>query len=176
MDNILPLIYLLILLGSLSLVTVVIGKEVIKKRQMELQLATLQNKIRTKECEYKDYYNLGKIYLSKKLFDQAIIQFRYALKLWDLNDKEGLANLYNTVGFTYAETEQYEIAIYYYQEAIKYIKNYVAALNNLGFAYEKKQLISEAIKIYKEVIDYDSKNEIATSRLIVLSRRLRVSG
>jgi tetratricopeptide (TPR) repeat protein len=176
MDNILPLIYLLVLLGSLSVVTVIIGKEVIKKRQIELQLAELQNKIRTKECTYEDYYNLGKIYLSKKLFDQAIIQFRYALKLWDFDDTQGLANLYNTVGFTYAETEQYEIAIYYYQEAIKYIKNYVAALNNLGFAYEKKQLINEAINIYKEVIDYDSENEIATSRILVLSRRLRVSG
>jgi tetratricopeptide (TPR) repeat protein len=176
MDNILPLIYLLVLLTSLSLVTIIIGKEVIKKRQIELQLAELQNKIRTKECTYEDYYDLGKIYLSKKLFDQAIIQFRYALKLWDLEDTEGLANLYNTVGFTYAETEQYEIAIFYYQEAIKYIKNYIAALNNLGFAYEKKQLINEALRIYEEVINYDSENEVATNRILVLNRRLRISG
>jgi tetratricopeptide (TPR) repeat protein len=176
MDNILPLIYLLVLLASLSLVTVVIGKEVIKKRQIELELAELQNKIRTKECTYEDYYDLGKIYLSKKLFDQAIIQFRYALKLWDLEDTEGLANLYNTVGFTYAETEQYEIAIFYYQEAIKYVKNYIAALNNLGFAYEKKQLINEALQIYEEVTNYDSENEIATNRILVLNRRLRISG
>jgi tetratricopeptide (TPR) repeat protein len=176
MNNILPLVYLLVLLGSLSIVALIIGKEVIKKRNIELQLAELQNKIRTKECGYEDYYNLGKIYLSKKLFDQAIIQFRYALKLWDVEDKKGLANLYNTVGFTYAETEQYEIAIYYYQEAIKCINNYVAALNNLGFAYEKKQLIYEAIKIYEKVLYYDFENEIATSRMLVLNRRIRVSG
>jgi tetratricopeptide (TPR) repeat protein len=176
MNNILPLVYLLVLLGSLSIVTIVIGKEIIKKRQIELQLAELQNKIRIKECGCEDYYNLGKIYLSKKLFDQAIIQFRYALKLWDRDDREGLANLYNTVGFTYSETNQYEIAIYYYQEARKCIKNYIAALNNLGFAYEKKQLIYEAITIYREVLDYDSENEIATNRILVLSRRTRVSG
>ena len=43
MNNILPLVYLLVLLGSLSIVTIVIGKEIIKKRQIELQLAELQN-------------------------------------------------------------------------------------------------------------------------------------
>jgi len=96
--------------------------------------------------------------------------------MWDQTDKEGLASLYNTVGFTYAETQQYDIAIYYYQEAIKYVTNYIAALNNLGFAYEKKQAINEALKTYQQVINFEPENEIATSRIQILSRRVRISG
>ena len=176
MDNILPLIYLVILLGTLTIVSIILGKEVLKKRQIEFRLSELQNKIRTDKCDSEDYYNLGTIYLSKKLFDQAIIQFRYALKMWDQTDKEGLASLYNTVGFTYAETQQYDIAIYYYQEAIKYVTNYIAALNNLGFAYEKKQAINEALKTYQQVINFEPENEIATSRIQILSRRIKISG
>jgi len=72
MDNILPLIYLVILLGTLTIVSIILGKEVLKKRQIEFRLSELQNKIRTEKCDSEDYYNLGTIYLSKKLFDQII--------------------------------------------------------------------------------------------------------
>jgi tetratricopeptide (TPR) repeat protein len=111
--------------------------------------------------------------LSKKLFDQAIIQFRYALQLWDKNDKEGIANLYNTVGFTYSESNQYDLAIYYYNEAIKNLSNYTTALNNLGYVYEKKGSFVDAITIYNSVISYDSNNEVALDRLQILKRRVK---
>ena len=54
---------------------------------MEEALSELQVKVRSNIATGEDYYLLGTIYLSKKLFDQAIIQFRYALQLWDKNDQ-----------------------------------------------------------------------------------------
>jgi tetratricopeptide (TPR) repeat protein len=101
MDTLLPLVYLTVLLLILLILTLFLFRQIFQKRQVETILSELQIKVRANLATGEDYYLLGTIYLSKKLFDQAIIQFRYALQLWDKNDKEGIANLYNTVGFTY---------------------------------------------------------------------------
>jgi tetratricopeptide (TPR) repeat protein len=176
MENILPLTYLLILLTILSLLAFFLIKEILKKRRLENNLYEIQKKVRTNKADSEDHYLLGTLYLSKKLFDQAIIQFRYALKSWDVNDKEGLANLYNTIGFTYFESNQYDLAIYYYKEALKNLQTYTTAWNNLGYAYEKKKLFSEALESYSEVLTYDTENEVANSRFQILQRKVRNSG
>lgn len=173
MDNLLPLIYLTVLLAVLVLLTLFLFKQIFQKRKVEDALSELQLKVRSNNATGEDYYILGTIYLSKKLFDQAIIQFRYALQLWDKDDKEGIANLYNTVGFTYAESNQYDLAIYYYNEAIKNLTNYTIALNNLGYVYEKKGNLLDALKVYKSVVAYDQQNEVALDRLQVLQRRIK---
>nr|BDA97717.1 photosystem I assembly protein Ycf37 [Rhodomonas sp. NIES-698] len=176
MDSLLPLVYLSILLLVLVSLTLFLFKQIFQKRKVEEALSELQLKIRSNNANGEDYYLLGTIYLSKKLFDQAIIQFRFALQLWDKDDKEGIANLYNTVGFTYSESNQYDLAIYYYNEAIKSLENYTTALNNLGFVYEKKGSFLDALKVYESVIVYDKKNEVALNRLQILRRRLKQSG
>ena len=73
METILPFVYLLILLGLLSGITFFIIKEITKKREIESKLYELQKKIRENDSNSEDHYLLGTIYLSKKLFDQAII-------------------------------------------------------------------------------------------------------
>ena len=176
MDNVIPLLYLSILLISLPFLSFFIGRQIIQRKKIEDDLSVLQNKIRNNNASAKDYYELGAIYLSKKLFDQAILQFRYALQIWKNEDIEGISNLYNTIGFTYAETEQYELAIYYYQEALKNDENYTVAMNNLGYAYEKQRMISEAIQTYKRVVAKEPMNETAVSRIQVLKRRIPKSG
>jgi tetratricopeptide (TPR) repeat protein len=173
MDNLLPLVYLTVLLAVLTVLTLLLFKQIFQKRKIEEALSELQLKVRSQSATGEDYYLLGTIYLSKKLFDQAIIQFRYALQLWDKNDKDGIANLYNTVGFTYSESNQYDLAIYYYNEAIKSLSNYTTALTNLGYAYEKKGAFLDALETYKFVLSYDKENEIALSRLQLLQRRVR---
>jgi tetratricopeptide (TPR) repeat protein len=173
MDNLLPLVYLTVLLAVLILLTLFLFKQIFQKRKIEEALSELQLKVRSNNATGEDYYLLGTIYLSKKLFDQAIIQFRYALQLWDKNDNDGIANLYNTVGFTYSESNQYDLAIYYYNEAIKNLSNYTTALNNLGYAYEKKGAFLDALETYNSVLYYDKENEVALSRLQVLQRRVK---
>ena len=176
MDNIVPLLYLSILLFSLLTLSFFIGKQIIERKEIENNLSTLQNKIRNNNANAEDYYEIGSIYLSKKLFDQAILQFRYALQMWKNEDSEGISNLYNTIGFTYAQTEQYELAIYYYKEALKNDENYTVALNNLGYAYEKEKMINEAITSYIQALKTDPDNETAISRVQILKRRIPKSG
>jgi len=176
MDNIVPLLYLSILLLSLVLISIFISKQIIERRQIEDSLSVLQNKIRNNEASAEDYYELGSIYLSKKLFDQAILQFRYALQIWKNEDLGDISNLYNTIGFTYAETEQYDLAIYYYKEALKSDDGYTVALNNLGYAYEKQRMLDEAMATYKKVVEKEPSNETAISRIQILKRRIPKSG
>ena len=173
MDNLLPLVYLTVLLLVLLFLTVFLFKQIFQKKKVEEALSELQRKVRLNNATSEDYYLLGTIYLSKKLFDQAIIQFRYALQSWDKDDDEGIANLYNTVGFTYSESNQYDLAIYYYNEAIKKLSNYTTALNNLGYVYEKKGALKDAIKTYQTVISYNKENEVALNRLEILKRRIK---
>ena len=172
MNSFLPIIYLTIVTSILIVLIVFLFRQILQKKEIEQTLSNLQSKIRANNADNLDYYSLGIIYLSKKLFDQAILQFRCALKNWDQNDKEGLANVYNTIGFTYSETNQYDLAIYYYTESLKCLPNYITALNNLAYAYEKKQMPEKAIETYKQVLLYDNKNTIAQEKLEIISRRV----
>lgn len=173
MNNLLPILYLFILISSLGLLLFFLIKQIFQKREKENELSLLQQKLRSGSINYFEHYSLGVIYLSKKLFDQAIIQFSYALKKWDPLDIPGLANLYNTIGFTYFESEQFDLAIYYYKESINLIPNYIIALNNLAYAYEKKKSLRDAINTYKKVLSYDEKNATASEKFQSLTRRIK---
>lgn len=172
MNFLLPIAYLTLVTIVLAVLIYFLIKQILRKKETEQLLTSLQTKLRNKTANNVDYYSLGTIYLSKKLFDQAILQFRCALKEWDPNDNEGLANLYNTIGFTYFEANQYDLAIYYYLESIKQLPNYLVALNNLGYAYEKNQMLTKAAETYKQVLNYDNTNTIAKEKLDRISRRV----
>ena len=109
MNTLLPTLYLLILFVSLCTLFVFLFIQIVRKKEIETELSQLQKKNRSGSATPSDQYSLGVIYLSKKLFDQAIIQFSSALKNWDKLDTEGLATLYNTIGFTYIENEFKEL-------------------------------------------------------------------
>ena len=170
MTSLLPIIYLTLITTILALLIFFLVKQVLQKKETEQTLLTLQSKVRNKTATPVEYYSVGTIYLSKKLFDQAILQFRFALKEWDQTDSEGLANLYNTIGFTYFEAKQYDLAIYYYMEALKQVPEYITALNNLAYAYEKNQMLIKAAETYNQVLAYDNKNDIAKEKLERISR------
>ena len=174
MNSILPVIYLLILFISLVTLLTFLVRQILKKKELETELSELQKKLRSGSATAKDYYSVGVIYLSKKLFDEAILQFSKALKNWDKDDLEGLSNLYNTIGFTYFESEQFDVSIYYYKEAIALRPNYIVALNNLAYAYEKKRMLQDAVEVYSQVLTLDTENETANEKLITLKGRSKI--
>ena len=176
MNTLLATIYLGILLTILGLVFYFLISQISNKRKLEEDLRTLKNKIESGSATPNDYYSLGSIYLSKKLFDQAILQFSKALKNWDKNDLVGYSSLYNAIGFTYFESEQIDMSIYYYQEAVNLNPTYIIALNNLAHSYEKKRMFQKASEIYKKVLQYDKNNPVAEEKLEYTSRKIRNSG
>jgi tetratricopeptide (TPR) repeat protein len=174
MNNLLPTLYLVILFISLCVLLVFLFIQIIRKKETEIELSQLQKKNRSGSATPSEQYSLGVIYLSKKLFDQAIVQFSSALKNWDKLDTEGLATLYNTIGFTYFESGQYDVSIYYYKEAINLNSNYTIALNNLAYSYEKKKMIQEAIRTYSKVLTFDENNKTAIEKLLSLQKRSKI--
>lgn len=172
MDDNLPIVYLsglLILLGGLAVFVI---REIFKTRQVESTFANLQRKLAKEKGSAQEYYQLGSIYLDKKLYIQSVNLFQKALKVSDKIEPENQALIYNALGFAYFAQEQYDLAIRNYREAIKLYPEYAIALNNLGNVYEKKQLISKAVETYGETLKIDPNNKTAKRRFESLQKRV----
>ncbi len=173
-DRDLLTIYLTAFLLILSVTAFFIFRQILKTRKIESTLTKLERKLRTERGSVQEYYELGSIYLDKKLFSQANIILKKALKAEDA-DSISMAPVYNALGYAYFGQEQYDMAIRQYKEAIKIEPDYVKAMNNLGHAYEQKKLATQAVEIYDRVLTIDPKNETAKRRGETLRRRSVVS-
>jgi tetratricopeptide (TPR) repeat protein len=168
----LPVGYLLILVGLLASASWFVIRQVLRTRQAEGQFGKLQTKVREKTAAAADYYELASLQLDKKLYRQAITNLQQAIKQGEAEPDEAKALIYNALGFAYAAQEQYDLAIRQYKDALKYNPSYPTVLNNLGFAYEKKQLIKQALEVYNEVLQIDPDNKTAKARHKSLSKRI----
>jgi tetratricopeptide (TPR) repeat protein len=168
----LPIIYISTLLAILVFAAIYILKEVIKTRKQESTFSRLQNKLKKEKGTAEEYYELGSLYLDKKLFVQSITLLNKALKANKELPLENQALIHNAMGYAYFAQEQYDIAIRQYKEALKLYPEYVIALNNLGNVYEKKQMIVKAVEMYQEALKYDPDNSTAQHRAKSLEKRL----
>lgn len=175
MSEKLPTVYLSILLVLLFIAAIVILIEIIKTRRSENSFSRLQKKLKQEKGTALEYYELGSLYLDKKLFVQSISLFQKALKAEKKLEPENQALIYNAMGYAYFAQEQYDIAIRQYKEALKLYPEYVVALNNLGNVYEKKQMTVKALETYEQALKYDPKNKTAKNRAESLSKRFAVS-
>lgn len=167
----LPIIYLVAFLLLLAVAGVSVAIQIFKTRKIESSLGKLENKIKNQAGTAQEYYELGSIYLDKKLFVRAIAMLQKALKAEGL-EPEQQAPVYNALGYAYFAQEQYDLAIRQYKEAIKLEPEYVVAINNLGHAYEQKKLTSQALEMYEQALNLDPKNVTAKRRSESLRRRL----
>ncbi|HEY9703057.1 MAG TPA: tetratricopeptide repeat protein, partial [Allocoleopsis sp.] len=167
MESILPIGYVGLLIVLLSLAALFILQQTLKTRKIESTLSKLQNKLKNEKGTFQEYYELGSIYLDKKLFVQAISLFQKAIKAAE-DTEENIAPIYNALGFAYFGQEQYDLALRNYKEAVRLAPTYVIALNNLGHAYEHKKLNSQALETYEEVLKLEPNNAIAKRRVEVL--------
>jgi tetratricopeptide (TPR) repeat protein len=175
MDNNLAAVYLLILLIFLAGAAFGVFRQILKTRRIEGTLARLQKKLTKEKGTAQEYYQLGGIYLDKKLYAQAIATFQKALKAAEQEEaenSENIALIYNGLGFTYFAQDQYDLAIRNYKEALKLDPSYVTALNNLGHAYERKNLTAQALQVYEQALQSEPKNSTAQRRAESLRKRI----
>jgi tetratricopeptide (TPR) repeat protein len=168
MDSKLAIAYLGALVVLLVGVIWLVVRQIIKARSLESVISDLQPKLQKEKGSPEDYYQLGSVYLRKKLYAQAIALFNKAIK----EGGDNMAEVYNALGFAYFSQEQYDLAIKNYKEAIALQEGYVTAINNLGHAYEKKRLLPQAIDMYEQVLVIDNKNETAKRRLTSLRKQV----
>jgi len=172
MTEYLPVLYLSGLLLILLGLGIFVIRQIIKARRLDKTYAQLQNKLKEGKGSAQDYYQLGSIYLDKKLYVQSINIFQKALKTKENIEPENQALIYNALGYAYFTQEQYELAIRNYKEALKLNPNYVIALNNLGNIYEKKQMAAKALETYTQTLAIDPQNKTAQRRAQSLQKRL----
>ena len=172
MNENLPVIYISALLAILVLVAIYILREVIRTRKEESTFSRLQNKLKQQKGTAEEYYELGSLYLDKKLFVQSLSLLKKGLKAEKGLPEQNQALIHNAMGYAYFAQEQYDISIREYKEALKLYPEYVIAYNNLGNVYEKKQMVIKALETYKSALEFDPKNETATRRVKSLEKRL----
>lgn len=172
MDDFLPLIYISGLLVLLTATAVFLLRQIIKTRTNEQIFSRLQKKLSKEKGTAQEYYQLGSLYLEKKLYVQSINILQKALKTNDEIESENKALIYNALGYAYFAQEQYDLAIRNYKEALKLSPDYVIALNNLANVYEKKQMINKAVETYEQTLKIEPNNSIARRRAESLRKRL----
>ncbi|BAU62848.1 TPR repeat-containing protein [Stanieria sp. NIES-3757] len=172
MSETLPLAYISALLVILLFAAIFILIEVFKTRRQENLFSRLQKKLKQEKGTAKEYYQLGSLYLDKKLFVQSVNIFQKALKAQEDLEPENQALILNAMGYAYFAQEQYDTAIRQYKEALKLYPDYVTALNNLGNVYEKKQMIVKALESYEEALKHEPNNSVAKRRSESLKKRL----
>ncbi len=167
-------IYLVLLLGLLIFAVGMIGRQILQTRKTENTIARLLSKIREGSGNIEAHFELGSIYLMKKLPGQAVGQFQKAIKLIEAEEEipPESAPVYNALGFAFFKQDQFDMAIRQYKEALEHQPTYVTALNNLGHVYEKKNLNTQALDAYEKSLAQDPKNSTANRRVKVLKRRL----
>ncbi|MGK7925136.1 MAG: tetratricopeptide repeat protein [Spirulina sp.] len=169
----LPLVYISLLLVLLGGTAIFLFQQIFRTRRLESKFSKLQKTIKEGEGTSKDYYDLGSLYLQKKLYVQAAQILQKGLKLADKEEVEpkNIALIYNAIGFSYLSREQYDLAIRNYKEALKLFGDYAIANNNLANVYEKKSMDAKALETYRETLKYDPENKIAKRRVEALQKR-----
>lgn len=171
MNSDFPIVYLSLLIGLLAIASVFLIRQIIKTRKVENALGRLQKKLSKEKGTAQEYFELGSIFLNKRVYSQAITAFQKSLKCDDLPEAES-ALVYNALGYAYFAQEQYDVAIRNYKDALKINPEYVTALNNLGHAYERKQLTSQALEAYEQALAIEPGNTTAKRRADSLRKRL----
>lgn len=172
MDSNLAIVYLSILLAVLFGVSFIVFRQIFKNRKVENVLARLQKKLSKEKGTAQEYYELGSIYVDKKLYTQAITTLQQAIKAAEQEGEQNIALIYNALGFAYFSQEQYDVAIRQYKDALKHNPNYITALNNLAHAYERKKLNAQALQTYEQVLESEPNNPTAKRRSDKLRRTL----
>jgi tetratricopeptide (TPR) repeat protein len=171
-SELLPVVYLSVLLGILSVSAIFIIRQIFKTRKSESRFSKLQNQLKDQKGTAQEYYELGGLFLDKKLYVQAVNLLNKALKTGEEIEPENKALIYNALGFSYFAQEQYDLAIRNYKEAIKLYPEYITAMNNLANVYEKKQMTNKALETYEESLKFEPTNKVAKKRSESLRKRL----
>lgn len=168
MDSVLAIAYLSTLITIVGVISLLVFRQIAKNRKLEGVISDLQPKLQKEKGEPQEYYQLGSVYLRKKLYAKAISEFQKALKAGGGEIPE----IYNGLGYAYFSQEQYDLAIKNYKQATDLNPEYVFALNNLAHTYERKKLVPQALEVYDKVLAIEPKNETAKRRANSLRKRI----
>lgn len=175
MNDLLPQAYLLGLIALLGIAAVVVGRQILRVRRDELAMARLggNDKASSTPRDATTLYELASVQLRKRLYSEAQVNLKQALKLADAENApaEARALMENALGFTLSAQSKYAAAVRHYRAALRARADYPVAINNLAFALEKQAKPDEARTLYERVLQLEASNKTARKRLSILERR-----
>jgi tetratricopeptide (TPR) repeat protein len=114
---------------------------------LALVVATFWANAKFTPLQPEEHNNLGLAHVKNGQFNEAILQFREAIRV-----KPGLASAHNNLGYALAMAGQLDEAIGQFQEAIRLDQDNVEAHFNLGVAFIRREQFIEAISQFQEAI------------------------
>ena len=169
--NLLPQTYLLGLVGLLTVVAVIVGRQLLRVRRDEARFVQLEQAGTAASRQSADLYELGSVQLRKRLYPQAAATLKQALKRLSDEPNEARALIENALGFALAAQKDYDNAIKHYKLALRAKEDYPVAINNLAFAQEKLLKYEEAIELYKKTLKLEPNNLTAKKGIKKLEKR-----
>lgn len=118
----------------------------------------------------KHHIALGNTYLRSGNPTEALKHYLNAEKiLLKLKNRDGLAVVYNNIGNSYINIEDFDKAERYLKKSLRYSKGKgnvgAQSVSNLGYIYERKGNLGAAEKAYRDALKY-SKNPVFILRIL----------
>jgi len=170
MNALLPQTYLLGLIGLLAIVAVVVGRQFLRVRRDEQSLLKMEQDKVASSKDAGALYELASVQLRKRLYSQAIVTLRQALKRLNDEPDEARALIENALGYALAAEKDFTTAVRHYKAALRAKEDYPVAINNLAYAQERLLENEEACTLYRQTLVLDPKNKTARKRLNRLER------
>ena len=170
MNALLPQTYLLGLIGLLAIVAFVGGRQFLRVRRDEQSLLKMEQEKVASSKDAGALYELASVQLRKRLYSQAIVTLRQALKRLNDEPDEARALIENALGYALAAEKDFTTAVRHYKAALRAKEDYPVAINNLAYAQERLLENEEACTLYRQTLVLDPKNKTARKRLNRLER------
>ena len=170
MNALLPQTYLLGLIGLLAIVAFVGGRQFLRVRRDEQSLLKMEQEKVASSKYAGALYELASVQLRKRLYSQAIVTLRQAVKRLNDEPDEARALIENALGYALAAEKDFTTAVRHYKAALRAKEDYPVAINNLAYAQERLLDNEEACALYRQTLVLDPKNKTARKRLNRLER------
>jgi len=167
----LPQTYLIGLSGLLLIIAILVGRQFFRVRKDEIELLKLEKSASKESKNAENLYELASVQLRKRLYPQATLSLKQALKNIKEEPSEAKAIIENALGFSLAAQDNFKEAVIHYQKAILAKGEYPVALNNLAFAKQKLLQEDEALDLYKKSLSIDPKNKTAKRQIEKIQKR-----
>ena len=140
--------YLLILFIVLIIISIFVFRQFLRTRKDELNLVKFEQK------------GLDSLTKASELYE-----------FYDEEPDEAKAIIENALGFSFAAQNEFKKAIKHYNLAIKFLPEYIVALNNLGSAQQRLLEYELSYATYKKVLEIDPNNKTALKKSKELEKR-----
>ena len=161
----LPETYLIGLIGLLVVISILVGRQLLKVRRDEMNLINLDKLNVSNSNDVGKMYELASVQIRKRLYPQAISTLKQALGSLENEPLEAKAVIENAMGFALAAQDNFKGAIVHYKAALKAKADYPVAINNMAFAKQRLYKYGEALDLYDQALKIDPENKTAKKQL-----------